>query len=181
MDKFTTAMLKVLAAKKNAKPATAVDPLRARVKLPAGRVPIADSIVSFNYLLKNSIKYQPDEENSELVQLKTIKRKSFRNGAVGLISSTLTDLPQYATAHRYEQVFRCTPVSYDGKISDCPSIVANCSCPRFTFVWNWVLWSKSASVLNATNQPPDITNPRHLIGGCKHLIVAMKAIKKRGL
>jgi hypothetical protein len=180
MDKFTTAMLKVLSAKKSAAP-KAVDPYRVSPKLPSSRIPISDSIVSFNYLLKNAIKYQPDEENSELVEFQNVKPRTFRTGAKGLITSTLTDLPQYNTVHRWEQVFRCTPVDYTGKISDCPSIVFNCNCPRFTFVWNWALWSKNASVLNATNQPPDITNPRRLLGTCKHGIVAMKAIKKRGL
>jgi hypothetical protein len=180
VDNVTAHILNVLAAKKKTSQ-TIVDPRRVAIALPNSRVPKADSVVSFKYLLMNSIKYQPDEANSEHVTLRSLAKKNFKNGSIGAVGSTLTDLPQYRQKHKWDQTLRCTPASYRGKIIDCPSIVFNCSCPRFTFVWNWVLWAKSASVLNATNEPPDITNPRKLIGGCKHAIIFLQAIKKRGM
>ena len=178
-DNVTAHILAVLAAKK--KQAKIVDPRRVAMALPTSRIPTKDSIVSFKYLLQNAIKYQPDEANSEHVELRSLAAKRFKNGAKGVITTTLTDLPQYKTTHKWTQVLRCTPANYNGKITDCEGIVFNCNCPRFLYVWNWVLWSKSASILNATNEPPSITNPRHLIGACKHGIISLQAIKKRGL
>ena len=178
MDNFTATLLKVLASKRN--PPKIVDPKKVAIKLPSTRVPKEDSIVSFKYLLTNAIKYQPDEANSEHVKLGSLSKKTFKNGSIGIVGSTLTDLPQYNTIHKYQQVLRCTPASYGGKISDCEGVVFNCTCPRFLYTWNWALWAKSASVLNATNDPPDITNPRRLLGTCKHGIIFLQAIKKRG-
>ena len=178
MDNFTAKIIQVLAEKKKA---PIVDPRRVAAKLPNSRVPKGDSLVSFKYLLSNAIKYQPDEANSEHVELRSINKKQFKNGSIGVITTTLTDLPNYAQPHKWEQVIRCTPASYRGRVSECENIVFNCSCPRFTYTWNWVLWAKSASVLNATNEPPDITNPRKLIGTCKHGIISLQAIRKRGL
>src|SRR5271154_2377711 len=118
-------MMKMVAAKRAKPQSQIVDPRRVAIKLPTKRIPDADSVVSFMYLWKYSKKYQPDEANSEHVELGSIMKKQFKNGAKGIISTTLTDLPEYKTIHRYQQVFRCTPATYDGKIVDCPSIVVN--------------------------------------------------------
>jgi hypothetical protein len=88
-------------------------------------------------------------------------------------------LPGYNKPHKYQQTFRCTPADYGDKIVNCPGIVYNCSCPRFTFTWNWAAWVRNASVLNATNERPTQTNPSLLIGGCKHIIIAMAGIYNR--
>jgi intein/homing endonuclease len=165
VDNLTASILAALNEKKKKK-AAPTNPAQVRVGLPKKRVPEGDSIVPFIFLLKNAIKYQPDEANSEHVDLQDIKKVKFKNGAKGVITHTLTDLPQYKNKHRYEQVVRCTPADYTGRICDSPSIVFNCSCLRFLFTWNWSLWARHASVLNATNEPPVITNPRHLLGTC---------------
>ncbi len=59
---------------------------------------------------------------------------------------------------------------YDITVPDKHKFVANGmivhNCPRMTFTWNWVLWSKYAAILTATNEPPQITNPRRLVGTC---------------
>jgi len=178
VNNFTANILNVVAAKKKPK---IIDPRKVAIPLPTSRVPKEPSIVSFKYLLANAIKYQPDEANSEHVTLQSIQRKAFRNGAKGIVTSTLTDLPQYKKLHRWEQVYRCTPADYQGKVVDCGGIVYNCNCPRFLYTWNYTAWSKNASVLNATPEFPSITNPRGLIGGCKHIVVSMLSIRKRNL
>ena len=160
---------------------TPTNPTRTAIALPRSRVPNMQSIVSFKFLLKNAIKFFPDEQNAEDVKLRTLSKLKFKNGAKGIQASTVTDLPNYQKPHVYKQVIRCTPAGYTGKVVDCQAIVFNCSCPRFTFTWNWVLWSKHASVLNAINSSPDITNPQRHIGSCKHGIVVMRAVKARGM
>lgn len=182
MDNLTAHLAAMLtAAKKKAAEAAkrkVINPQTVTAALPTSRVPKGTSLVSFPYLLKNSLKMHPDAANSADVKVIAIAKKEFKSGAKGIVTQTLTDLPQYKQPHKYQQVFRC-PVDYKGKVCECPAIVANCSCPRFMFTWNWVLWAKHASVLNAINQAPDITNPAKLIAGCKHICKTMIAINRR--
>jgi intein/homing endonuclease len=126
-NNFTANILKVLAAKKKT-PDANINPMQVTMKLPTSRVPKGNSIVSFKYLLKNAIRYQPDEANSEHVELRSLRKVTFKNGAKGVVTTTLTDLPQYNKPHKWEQVIRCTPADYTGKIVDCPGIVFNCNC-----------------------------------------------------
>jgi len=56
-------------------------------------------------------------------------------------------------------------------------VQVGCSCPDFRFKWHWVLARSGASHtptgigFDATDDPPNHTNPRHLVGICKHLCV----------
>jgi hypothetical protein len=54
----------------------------------------------------------------------------------------------------------------------------HCTCPDFKYRWHWILAKNNCSHqptgigFDATDQPPDKTNPRGLISMCKHLVVA---------
>lgn len=162
------------------------NPMRITVPNPSKKVPEKNSLVSFYYLYRNVRKYQPDEWNSEGVKLLRVAPAKFKLGSKGLVTYTkTTTVPSandhvYTPPHVYKQVWRCTPADYKGKIVDCPGIVFNCECARFNFTWNWVLWAKYGSILTCLNEPPNITNPRRLIGLCKHGIESLKYIKKNG-
>ena len=54
----------------------------------------------------------------------------------------------------------------------------SCSCPDFQFVFETVLHGKGAAELEYSNgESPDITNPLHQVGCCKHLVALYLKIK----
>ena len=50
-------------------------------------------------------------------------------------------------------------------------IRCNCTCDDFQFRWAWVLNQKGALLdrQKYVLTPPNITNPKHVLGACKHI------------
>jgi hypothetical protein len=47
----------------------------------------------------------------------------------------------------------------------------SCSCSDFLYRHEWVLAEKGAAEIEYSDgSPPDVTNPQHRVGQCKHLI-----------
>ena len=56
----------------------------------------------------------------------------------------------------------------------------SCSCQDFQYVWEQVLHTKGAAELEYSNgETPDMTNPLHQVGCCKHLVALYHKIQTR--
>ena len=59
-------------------------------------------------------------------------------------------------------------------------VLVSCSCPDFMYRWEQVLHKRGNAELEYSNgQSPDITNPGHLTGTCKHLVALYTKIKSQ--
>jgi len=74
--------------------------------------------------------------------------------------------------------------SYTSEIEILPNraVKLSCSCDDFLFRFEYALYRRGAADIRHSNgEPPDITNPAHQPGCCKHLIALREVVLSRDL
>lgn len=144
---------------------------------------------SLNAILKYTPPYVKNRARDEHIVIKQL-RYTFTKGGSRAVSAKLVNMTTTAP-----QIHTVTVIGLDSKASPGSTsmekmrvprlfkqkrIQVSCSCDNFTYYWEYALWSwGAAKIKNSNGETPSVTNPHLVPGGCKHLVVVLRAIYEK--
>lgn len=113
----------------------------------------------------------------KIIRLKLIHDKKGRPLAACQSYSTHDVLPNgYVIRKRTKTKYVTTILLLDRKYH----CKVSCSCPDFMFSYETLLYEKGSADLEYSNgESPDIRNPLHRPGGCKHIVALYERIRSK--
>jgi len=118
--------------------------------------------------------------NSKLVRLVGYKTGVDRNEIPTVVCKTWTPL-EYIIGNKIRRSADQNKYTSSIKFLDRKyNIKCSCSCPDFMYRWEWANNQVGAAdIIFGNGDPPDIQNPGHVPGMCKHLLRLRTEIKRR--
>ena len=95
---------------------------------------------------------------------------------------TITVHPDTPPNRSHYFTVRPADMLYKGPVSRAPSVIIQCDCPRYMFVYEYAMWYRGAGYLERSNKEyPIVTNPSLRPGACKHGLHALTRLIAAGL
>lgn len=122
--------------------------------------------------------HEPDVMNARNVSIRRLVAGRARGERPTIATTTQTRIPGQ-TPREHQQTVQSRDPEYRGALTACPAVLVSCACPRFTFYWEYALYSHGAAeIIHGNGQPPHENNPDLIPAVCKHLVRVLTTLRK---
>ena len=136
-------------------------------------------MMSFDQLLVNTARFEPDHKNAKYVGILKVQRVTPNIYKISTLTRIPSGTPGYSKGHVATHTVVLEDLSGLEFTNSKSPIQVSCDCDRFKYMWEWALHRQGAAqIIHSNGAAAKITNPRGIPCGCKHIFLVLLHIKR---